>query len=175
MVTNHGRVQSPQFCGMPQTPLIRTLASFPPLTTRFDATQNFIKVSWRAHIHVLICVDLRLCYGCVWSTELKKETVADLKDKQLEIIAQMNSWVFSRLIAENEKAGELLSHEMDAVAEAEREQGRSFSPHLVLSYLPRPWASGGTMALHESLRVRANISGCGPRSLRKCCFARDSY
>jgi len=84
----------------------------------------------------------------------------------------MNSWVFSRLIAENEKAGELLSREMDEAAEAEREQGRSFSPHLVLSFLPRPWASGRTMALHESLRVRANV--CGPRSLRKCCFARDS-
>jgi hypothetical protein len=92
--------------------------------------------------------------------------VADLKDKQLEIMALMNSWVFSRLIAENEKAGESLSREMDAVAEAEREQGRSFSPHLVLSYIPHPWASGRTMALHESLRVRDNIFG--PRSLRKC-------
>ena len=58
--------------------------------------------------------------------------IADLKDKQLEIIALMNSWVFSRLIAENEKAGESLSREMDAVADAEREQGRSFSPRLVL-------------------------------------------
>lgn len=61
--------------------------------------------------------------------------VADLKDKQLEIIALMNSWVFSRLIAENERAGESLSREMDAVMEAEREQGRSLSPRL-LSCLP---------------------------------------
>jgi hypothetical protein len=99
--------------------------------------------------------------------------VADLKDKQLEIVALMNSWVFSRLIAENEKAGELLAREMDAVAEAEREQGRSFSPDLILSYLPRPWASGRTMVLRESVRVRApKPTSCGPRSLRKCCFAR---
>ena len=61
---------------------------------------------------------------------------ADLKDKQLEIIALMNSWVFSRLITENEKAGESLSREMDAVAEAAREQGRSFSLRLVLSCVP---------------------------------------
>lgn len=53
--------------------------------------------------------------------------VAGLKDKELEIIALINSWVFSRLIAENEKAGESLSREMDAVAEAEGEQGRSCS------------------------------------------------
>ena len=98
--------------------------------------------------------------------------VADLKDKQLEIIALMNSWVFSRLIAENEKAGESLSREMDAVAEAEREQGRSFSPRLVLYCLPRPWFSGRTVALHESRQVRVNISR--PRTLRKHCFTRDS-
>ncbi|KAH9979754.1 hypothetical protein BJV74DRAFT_121011 [Russula compacta] len=52
------------------------------------------------------------------------EFYQNLKDKQLEIIALMNSWVFSRLIAENEKAGESLSREMDAVVEAEREQER---------------------------------------------------
>jgi hypothetical protein len=51
--------------------------------------------------------------------------IADLKDKQIEIIALMNSWVFSRLIAENERAGESLAREMDTVAEAEREQGMS--------------------------------------------------
>lgn len=61
---------------------------------------------------------------------------ADLKDKQLEIIALMNSWVFSRMIAENERAGESLSRQMDAVAEAEREQGRSLLPRLVISCLP---------------------------------------
>jgi hypothetical protein len=49
--------------------------------------------------------------------------ITDLKDKQIEIIALMNSWVFSRLIAENERAGETLAREMDTVAEAEREQG----------------------------------------------------
>jgi hypothetical protein len=60
-----------------------------------------------------------------------KRVVTDLKDKQLEIMALMNSWMFSRLIAENERAGESLSSEMDAVAQAEREQGKS----LLLSYL----------------------------------------
>ena len=49
--------------------------------------------------------------------------ITDLKDKQIEIVALMNSWVFSRLIAENERAGETLAREMDTVAEAEREQG----------------------------------------------------
>ncbi len=50
---------------------------------------------------------------------------------------------------------------MDAVAEAKREKGKSFSPRLVLSYLPRPWASGRTMALHESLRVRDTAASPG--------------
>ena len=58
--------------------------------------------------------------------------VTDLKDKQIEIIALMNSWVFSRLIAENERAGESLAREMDTVAEAEREQG--MSPIPLISY-----------------------------------------
>ena len=99
---------------------------------------------------------------------------AGLKEKQLEIVALMNSWVFSRLIAENEKAGESLSREMDAVAEAEREQGRSFSPRLVLTGLPSSCHGpvAGPMALHESLRVRTestvNISALC--SLRKHCF-----
>ena len=62
--------------------------------------------------------------------------VADLKEKQLEIIALMNSWVFSRLIAENERAEQSLSRKMDAVAEAEREQGRSLLPRLLFSCLP---------------------------------------
>ena len=48
----------------------------------------------------------------------------------------MNSWVFSRLIAENERAGESLSREMDSVAEAEREQGMSPPAFLLLSALP---------------------------------------
>lgn len=47
-----------------------------------------------------------------------------LKDKQLEILAMMNSWVFSRLVVENERAGESLANMMDSVAEAEREQER---------------------------------------------------
>jgi hypothetical protein len=54
-----------------------------------------------------------------------EQMVADLKDKQIEIIALMNSWVFSRLIAENERAGESLSRKMDTVSESEREQGMS--------------------------------------------------
>jgi hypothetical protein len=56
-----------------------------------------------------------------------EQMITDLKDKQIEIVALMNSWVFSRLIAENERAGESLAREMDAVAEAEREQGMSHS------------------------------------------------
>jgi hypothetical protein len=52
-----------------------------------------------------------------------EQMITDLKDKQIEIVALMNSWVFSRLIAENERAGETLAREMDTVAEAEREQG----------------------------------------------------
>ena len=69
-------------------------------------------------MHAYICVDLRL------SIERKTEQmITGLKHKQIEIIALMNSWVFSRLIAENERAGETLAREMDTVAEAEREQG----------------------------------------------------
>jgi hypothetical protein len=61
-------------------------------------------------------------YTCERETE---HMTTDLKDKQIEIIALMNSWVFSRLITENESAGESLAREMGAVAEAEREQGMS--------------------------------------------------
>jgi hypothetical protein len=63
-----------------------------------------------------------------------EQMITDLKDKQIEIIALMNSWVFSRLIAENERAGESLGREMDAVAEAEREQGMSRIPLASSSY-----------------------------------------
>jgi hypothetical protein len=71
-----------------------------------------------------------------------EQMITDLKDKQIEIIALMNSWVFSRLIAENERAGESLAPEMDAVAEAEREQGMSpSSPHITfLRWFP--WHAG---------------------------------
>jgi hypothetical protein len=67
---------------------------------------------------------------------IEAKFVSDLKEKQLEVIALMNSWVFARLIVENERAGEALSREMDALAEAEREQGRSLLPRLLLSCLP---------------------------------------
>jgi hypothetical protein len=67
--------------------------------------------------------------------------VTDLKDKQIEIIALMNSWVFSRLIAENERAGESLSRKMDAVAEAEREQGMSLLYAPAHFCLPGSWGS----------------------------------
>ena len=40
------------------------------------------------------------------------------KTEQIEIIALMNSWVFSRLIAENKRAGETLARELDTVTEA---------------------------------------------------------
>jgi hypothetical protein len=85
-------------------------------------------------------------YACVYCTmrglalvlhliERKTEQmITDLKDKQIEIIALMNSWVFSRLITENERAGESLAREMDAVAEAEREQGMSRLPLTSSSY-----------------------------------------
>jgi hypothetical protein len=53
----------------------------------------------------------------------------------------MNSWVFARLIVENERAGEALSREMDALVEAEREQGRSLLPSLLFSCLPGTQAS----------------------------------
>jgi len=52
------------------------------------------------------------------------EFYQNIKDRQLEILAMTNSWVFSRLVAENEKAGESLASKMDAVAEAEGEQER---------------------------------------------------
>ena len=74
-----------------------------------------------------------------------KQMITDLKDKQIEIIALMNSWVFSRLIAENERAGETLAREMDTVAEAEREQGMSLLPRTSSSYAFRP----GTRALRS--------------------------
>jgi hypothetical protein len=70
-------------------------------------------------------------------------TVVDLKDKQLEILALINSWVFSRLVAENERAGESLASMMDAVAEAEGEQGRSLLSRFLLPCLP------GTHAPHS--------------------------
>jgi len=71
-------------------------------------------------------LDRNACIIVPFDDEVRRdaEFYQNLKDKQLEIMALMNSWVFSRLIAENEKAGELLSREMDAVAEAEREQER---------------------------------------------------
>jgi hypothetical protein len=81
-------------------------------------------------------VDSRLCFHLI---ERKTEQmITDLKDRQIEIVALMNSWVFSRLIAENERAGESLAREMDTVAEAEREQGMS---PLFLSHHHRPTLS----------------------------------
>ena len=59
----------------------------------------------------------------------------------------MNSWVFSRLIAENERAGESLSREMDAVAQAEREQGRSL--HSICCFPPIVGSSFGTRILRS--------------------------
>jgi hypothetical protein len=82
-------------------------------------------------MHAYICVDSRLLHLIERKT---KQTITDLKDKQIEIIALMNSWVFSRLIAENERAGETLAREMDTVAEAEREQGMSPPPLASSSY-----------------------------------------
>ncbi|KAI0296421.1 hypothetical protein BC826DRAFT_934201 [Russula brevipes] len=70
--------------------------------------------------------DRSSCIIAPFDDEVRRdaEFYQKIKDKQLEIIALTNSWVFSRLIAENESAGESLSREMDAVAEAEREQER---------------------------------------------------
>ncbi|KAI0301649.1 hypothetical protein B0F90DRAFT_1718916 [Multifurca ochricompacta] len=82
--------------------------------------------------------DQKSCVITPFDNEVERdaEFYQNFKDKQLEVIALMNSWVFSRLISENERAGESLAHEMDAMAETEREQGRSFLPHLLLSCLP---------------------------------------
>src|ERR1700679_4104746 len=81
------------------------------------------------------CVHMRKLALVLHLIERKTEQmITDLKDKQIEIIALMNSWVFSRLIAENERAGESLAREMDAVAEAEREQGMSRPPLTSSSY-----------------------------------------
>jgi len=70
-------------------------------------------------------LDRNTCIIAPFDDEVRRdaEFYQNLKDKQIEIIALMNSWVFSRLIAENERAGESLSREMDTIAEAEREQG----------------------------------------------------
>ena len=75
--------------------------------------------------------------------------ITELKDKQIEIIALMNSWVFSRLIAENESAGDSLAREMDAVAEAEREQG--MSPSSTLITFLSPWAGPARGLFFQSL------------------------
>jgi hypothetical protein len=75
-----------------------------------------------------------------------EQMITDLKDKQIEIVALMNSWVFSRLIAENERAGETLAREMDTVAEAEREQGM----YPLFSYYLIRFLSGTRALLSES-------------------------
>jgi len=81
------------------------------------------------------CVYMRVLAPVFHLIERKTEQmITDLKDKQIEIIALMNSWVFSRLIAENERAGESLAREMDTVAEAEREQGMPPLPLTSPSY-----------------------------------------
>lgn len=90
-------------------------------------------------MHVYICVDLVGLHLIERKTE---QITTDLKDKQIEIIALMNSWVFSRLIAENERAGESLAREMDAVAEAEREQGMYPLPLISSSNAFCPWHAG---------------------------------
>ena len=88
-------------------------------------------------------------------------TGVDLKDKQLEVLAMMNSWVFSRLVAENGKAGESLANKMDAVAEAEGEQGRSLLSRFLLSCLP------GTHALRSESFPSPSLAvvGCSPCEL----------
>jgi hypothetical protein len=93
-------------------------------------------------------------YACIYMRGLApvlhlietEQMITDLKDKQIEIIALMNSWVFSRLISENERAGESLAREMDAVAEAEREQGMSRLPLTSSSYA---FCLPGTRALRS--------------------------
>jgi hypothetical protein len=118
---------------MPRALSIETPALLYRLITRLDATQSFIKVSsGRIHAHIHACATSLIESNII--------IISDLKDKQLEIMALMNSWVFARLIVENERAGEALSREMDALVEAEREQGRSLLPSL-LSCLPGTQAS----------------------------------
>jgi hypothetical protein len=91
-----------------------------------------------------------------------EQMITDLKDKQIEIIALMNSWVFSRLIAENERAGETLAREMDTVAEAEREQGMSpLASHIIFLRFLSPWHAGSSFRVSRTLffsKPRAYIS-----------------
>ncbi|KAH9962955.1 hypothetical protein BC827DRAFT_1196134, partial [Russula dissimulans] len=70
--------------------------------------------------------DRNSCIIAPFDDEVRRDAEfhQNLKDKQLEIMALMNSWVFSRLFCENERAGESLSREMDAVGQAESEQER---------------------------------------------------
>ena len=127
---------------------IETLALSLLLMTRYDVTRSFIKVS-AAHV----CMHIQYMRGLAPVLHLiERETeqiVTDLKDRQIEIIALMNSWVFSRLIAENERAGESLAREMDTVAEAEREQG--MSPHITLLRFPSPWHAGSSFRVSRTV------------------------
>ena len=90
------------------------------------------------------CVYMRGLVGLHLIERKTEKITTDLKDKQIEIIALMNSWVFSRLIAENERAGESLAREMDANAEAEREQGMSPLPLPPPSNAFCPWHAGSS-------------------------------
>jgi hypothetical protein len=114
-------------------------------------------------MYACICPDPRL---------IERDTehmVTDLKDKQIEIIALMNSWVFSRLIAENERAGESLSREMDTVAEAQREQGMSpLASFLLLSvFLSRRALSSESHAHFSKPRAYIyTVFGNFPRNSR---------
>ena len=129
------------------TPSIETPVLLLPLTTKSDVTRSFIKVS-SAHV----CVYMRRSNACA-PRLIERDTeqmIADLKDKQIEIIALMNSWVFSRLIAENERAGESLSREMETVAEAEREQGMSLPQRPIPAPLCSSWFAGSSFRVSRT-------------------------
>jgi hypothetical protein len=150
MLPNLGHVQSLLSCEMLLPPSIEIPVLLLPLTTRSDATRSFIKVS-SAHVCVYMHRSTPVLRQIDHDTE---QMVSDLKDKQIEIIALMNSWVFSRLIAENERAGESLSREMDTVAEAEREQGMSPPASCSCSFLSSCLAGSSLKSLtHLSLQI----------------------
>ena len=104
------------------SPLDRNACIIAPFDDEVRRDAEFYQSQFSACMRIYVPVQC-LCHRLIERDT--EQMVADLKDKQIEIIALMNSWVFSRLIAENERAGESLSREMETVVEAEREQGMS--------------------------------------------------
>jgi len=125
--------------------------------------RSFIKVS-SAHVCMRIYAWTRAVAPVLRLIVHKTEQMStDLKGQQIEIIARMSSRVFSRLIAENERAGESLAREMDTVAEAEREQGMfpPSSSYITFLLFLSPWHAGSPFRASRTLffsKPRAYIS-----------------